>query len=122
MSFGDIGEIAKKLISSKEQEQEKDEVIGISTDTQAIRLLSQGKTIVEVTIKLDIQANEAQRIYKDFLKLKGLSDLQAILENEKNISPFVRVYRIMQENGIKEKRYLKYNKICRPVAFYETKY
>ncbi len=36
MSFGDIGAIIKKHISSIEQEQEKGEGIRISTDTQAI--------------------------------------------------------------------------------------
>lgn len=100
MSFGDISKIIKKFTGEDNVGKEKT----ISKDTQAIKLFSQGKTPVDVVIELDIPTDEANRIYRDFWKLKRLYQLNIIYDEIKNDMPsFLKLFRMIKDKGIAEK-------------------
>jgi SMC interacting uncharacterized protein involved in chromosome segregation len=78
MSFGDIGSIIRKenedaAPKSKEKSQE----------SQALKLFNKEKDPIDVAITLDIPASKAEGIYKQFLKLRGLSDMVNLYEEIK---------------------------------------
>jgi transposase len=85
MSFGSIGGIIKKVKydadEGKEEEQNK------SKDTQALKLFSEGKEPIEVAITLDLGADEVNRRYREFWKLKRLYKLTELYEEMRNLLP-----------------------------------
>ena len=88
MSFGDIGTIIKKI----NQEPEPKRMIK-SQESQALKLFNKGKEPVDVAITLDLPAAKAESIYKQFLKLRGLSGMVNLYEEIKvDISLLARVY------------------------------
>ena len=84
MSFRDIGAVLKK--EGKEKERQKRQLennatatdndnnqSGLSLSAQAYELFSQGRTPVEVAIKLDQNEKQVTKYYKEYWKLKGLT-------------------------------------------------
>jgi transposase len=67
MSFRDIGVIIKKVKLEADRErgqlEEDDDIKSKSKTTQAIKLFSELKTPVEVTIALDLPADQVHEIY-----------------------------------------------------------
>jgi hypothetical protein len=83
-TFGSIGDIIKKVRGDdqgKEEEQNK------SKDTQALKLFSEGKEPIEVAITLDLGADEVNRLYREFWKLKRLYKLTELYEEMRNLLP-----------------------------------
>ena len=103
MSFGTISSIIKKHTG-----EDKDKEKTPSKDTQAIKLYLQGKTPVDVVNELDLSADEACILYREFWKLKGLHRLGAIYGEIKNDMPsFLRYFRMMRKEGFAEKDILE---------------
>jgi len=50
----------------------------MSKASQALKLFEQGNTPVQVSIKLDIETGEVDRLYKEYWKLKGLHKLNEL--------------------------------------------
>jgi transcriptional regulator len=72
MSFKDISSVIKKYMGEDEEGENK---ITLSKDIQAIKLFSQNKSTLDVVIELGLNADKVERIFKKFLKLKGLDAL-----------------------------------------------
>ena len=73
---------------------------GMSLSTQAYKLFSQGKTPIEVAIKLDIRESEVTEYYKEYWKLKGLYKLTLIHDEIKNdIKYFLELYGLSKAPG-----------------------
>ena len=65
----------------------------MSLSTQAYKLFSQGKTPVEVAIKLDIRESEVTEYYREHWRLKGLHKLTLVYEEIKSdIKYFLELY------------------------------
>jgi hypothetical protein len=79
MSFADIGAIERKVKGLQDDDgkskEQQDNIVHttLSKDSQAFALFSEGKKPIEVAIKLDIGANEIDRLYQQFWKLEGLN-------------------------------------------------
>lgn len=97
MSFGSIGDIIKKVNGNDQEKEEQNK----SKDTQALKLFSEGNEPVEVAIKLDLGADEVNRLYREFWKLKRLYKLTELYEEMRNLLPsFLELFRIMKKEGL----------------------
>jgi len=68
MSFRDIGAIVDKAEKEKEAKKEgRSQQISIAT--QAYKMFSESKTLVQVAITLNIRANEATQYYREYCVL-----------------------------------------------------
>jgi hypothetical protein len=101
MSFGDIGFIIKKLTGldgdNKPKEQDKCPIT-LSKDSQAFKLFSDGKKPTEVAIKLDLAANEVDKLYQQFWRLQGLYQLNLVYkEIRRYLQSFLTFFKIMKQ-------------------------
>jgi hypothetical protein len=80
---------------NKEQQQH------LSLATQAYKLFSDKKTLLEVAIALSLTESEATKFYKEYWKLKQLHNLNMVYEETKDdIEPFLRLYRLSKAAGM----------------------
>ena len=92
MSFRDIGPILKDVDKQKEAEQQRTRHEFLSSE--AYKLYSQGASPVQVAIKLNIRAPEANMFLREYWELAGLHQLNQIYEEVKiNPWPLVNLYR-----------------------------
>jgi hypothetical protein len=86
ISLRDIKPIIDKAINEKERTEHK------STAVQAYELFSQGKTLLEVTIDLNLNQAQATAYYGEYLKLIGLDYITKIyLELQGDTPYFVKL-------------------------------
>jgi transposase len=96
MSFRDIGSILNKAderreqkqynnndIESKKQEQEQEQQQELSLSTQAYKLFSEGKSLIQVAVALNQKESEIARFYKEYCKLNHMHDLNIVYEELK---------------------------------------
>ena len=60
-----------------------------STPSQALKLFSEGKSLIDVTIILDRPLSETRGYYNDFLRLKGLGYLVSLVEAHRDHLPTI---------------------------------
>ncbi|HXX98204.1 MAG TPA: hypothetical protein VEL11_13920 [Candidatus Bathyarchaeia archaeon] len=107
MSFRDIGIIIKKVKLEADRErgllEEDDDIKSKSKATQAIKLLWDLKTPVEVAIALDLPAGEVREIYREYLELEGIHGLAQIYEEAKyDVHDLLRLHRIAKVRGMEK--------------------
>jgi transposase len=120
MSFSSIGTIIKKYTGydnndkpSKENENGKKE--SVSDSTKAFKLFSQGKTPVQVAIKLDVEAEEVNVLYRQYWHLKGLYQLNSLYEEMKSYLPeYTKLFLIMKKHGLKSEQQIVNTIKCAP--------
>ncbi|MDN5866113.1 MAG: hypothetical protein L0H55_01780 [Candidatus Nitrosocosmicus sp.] len=61
----------------------------LSIPTQAIKLFSEGKSVIEVTIILDRPISEIQEYHNDYLRLKGVGYLVSLIEAHRDHLPTI---------------------------------
>ncbi|MDQ6667771.1 MAG: hypothetical protein M3Y53_06035 [Thermoproteota archaeon] len=93
MSFGNIC----SLIKQKENNNK-----GIlSKNTQAFQLFESGKKPVEVSIKLDLEAEQVAKLYRQYWDLRGVHELNTIYEEiNKEIFTFLELYKTARRAGM----------------------
>jgi hypothetical protein len=97
MSFGGIGSIIKKLNGVEENKNK-------SLESQAFQLFLDGKEPIEAAITLDLNANEVERLYKEFWRLIGLDELNLAYEEMRDyFQGFLKLYTIMKLNKMTQK-------------------
>lgn len=69
MSFSTIGKIWREREGQKESKPEK------SITSRAFFLFEQNTSLVQVTMKLDLNPSEAEKIHESYLRLKGLDKI-----------------------------------------------
>ncbi|MRN62384.1 MAG: hypothetical protein FIO03_10150 [Nitrosopumilales archaeon] len=86
MSFGDICFIIRRETGEEQNR------IKMSKASQALKLFEQGNTSVHVAIKLNIETDEVDRLYREYWKLKSLYKLNEIyVESKEKILSFVKL-------------------------------
>jgi hypothetical protein len=84
MSFSAIGKIIRENNGQKEQKPEK------SITSRAFQLLEQGNNLIQVTMGLDLNPTEAEKIHKSYLRLKGLDKIFSYCEKaDEHLSSFL---------------------------------
>ena len=80
MSFTFISMVKKKMLGEDPSVNKR-----LSTPTQALKLFSEGKSLIEVTIILDIPISETREYHDDYLRLNGLGYLVSLLEAHRDL-------------------------------------
>ena len=107
MGFRDIGAIIKRVKLEVERErgqlEEKDDydIESKSKITQAIKLFSEGKNLVDIVIVLDLPPDEVREMYRQFLELKNMHKLVEVYDEMQNYLPsLLELFRIIESRGI----------------------
>ncbi|MGB0026752.1 MAG: hypothetical protein WBP64_07915, partial [Nitrososphaeraceae archaeon] len=73
----------------------------MSNSSQAYLLFSEGKTPIQVAIKLGLKEPEVHEFYKQYWKLQQLYSLYQVHEHVKeDIWSFVELYRLIKAEGM----------------------
>jgi hypothetical protein len=98
MSFRDIGTILKKASGEKEEKQDKEQLSLLSPSSRAYSLFSEGKTLLEVAIALDLNEFETTRYYEEYLGLEQMHELRMVHgEIGADIVHFLQLYRLSKK-------------------------
>lgn len=112
MSFGDISFIIRRETGEAEEQ----ERIRRSKSSQALKMFEEGNTAVQVAIKLDIETQDVERLYKEYWKLKGLYKLNEIYaELKDNIVSFVELYHLTKKEGMTQQQVIDALKIAEEI-------
>ena len=80
---------------NKEQQQH------LSLATQAYKLFSDRKTLLEVAIALSLTESEATKFYREYWRLKQLHKLNMVYEELRDdIEPFLKLFRLSKAKGM----------------------
>jgi predicted transcriptional regulator len=102
MSFRDIGYILRGAGKQEEDTQMQ------SISSKAYKLFSEGKTVLQVAIALNLREYEATRLHTEYWNLTGLDTLNAFYKEVKgDIWPFVNLYRSIKAAGMSVERVVK---------------
>ena len=112
MSFAGIGSIIKKYTGYDDNNNESNddgheiEKKGcVSNSTKAFKLFSQGKSPVQVAIKLDLGSEEVDSLYRQYWLLRGLYRLNELYEEVKDyLLEYSRLFSIMKKHGLTSKQ------------------
>lgn len=106
ISLRDIGKIIKKETGEVEskseiEQKEKDRLSKLSLCSQAFQLFIEKKSLPEVAIMLDQDADAILDYYRDYLRLSGMYDLY-VLYNDlgKDLSLFLHLYNRIKAEGL----------------------
>lgn len=105
-----IAHVTPNFISTTEkQEFGKENIISnsptnLSKRSKAIKLFCKNKKPMGVALELDMDANEVNRAYLDFMRLSNLDSFTDLIieENKEKLSLMFKVVDIFNKNGIKE--------------------
>ncbi len=84
VSFSFISMVNKKRLGEDPSVNKR-----LSIPTQALKLFSEGKSVIEVTIILDRPISEIQGYHNDFLRLKGVGYLVSLVEAHRDHLPTI---------------------------------
>ena len=102
MSFRDIGYILKQAGKQEEQTQMQ------SISSQAYKLFSEGKTVLQVAIALNLRDHEVTILYTEYCNLSGLDSLCAVYREVKgDIWPLVNLHKSVKSSGMNESNVIK---------------
>ena len=107
MSFSQIGAITKAYKEEIERESGQSEMRNDDSDiksksktTQAIKLFSEGKDLVNVVIALDLPTDEVRDIYRQFLQLQDMHELVRVFDEMQNFLPsLLELFRLTMSRG-----------------------
>ena len=98
-----IKKIGAKLSDEVNEEKEKDDPKKkpLSVSSQAFKLFLNGKTVVQVAIRLDLPTDQALKINSDYLALQNRQNVISILsENGNKPSELLKLLHYLRENRI----------------------
>jgi hypothetical protein len=104
MSFREIGAITKPYKQKIEREsgqlEEADDIKSKSKTTQAIKLFSENKNLVDVVIALDLPTDEVRDIYRQVLQLQDMHELVRVFDEMQNFLPsLLELFRLTISRG-----------------------
>jgi transcriptional regulator len=103
LSLRDIGHILKKnrvnhgiaMIDDDNKKSPNEK------STQAYKLFSEGKSLIEVSIELGLREKEASKLFREFLKLKRQDRLHQIYpEIEPSLPSFLKLHKVLKKRGL----------------------
>jgi len=96
MSFRDISAITKKveLQAARERGYAAKDIEPKSKESQAFKMLSEGRSPVEVAIRLDLAADSVRALYREYWELTGRFDLAQIYDEE--LGGLLKLYKIVK--------------------------
>jgi hypothetical protein len=102
-SFSAIGEINRRTFGESASYKKKKKKL--SKTAQALELFSQGKSPIEVSIELDFEPKDVEKVYLNYLGLTGLTQLVRIYQElGKYLPDFISFYCSFNEAGADNKK------------------
>ncbi|HEY6588015.1 MAG TPA: hypothetical protein VIY98_06960 [Nitrososphaeraceae archaeon] len=102
-SFSAIGEINRRIFGESASYKKKKKKL--SKTAQALELFSQGKSPIEVSIELDFEPKDVEKVYLNYLGLTGLTQLVRIYQElGKYLPDFISFYWSFNEAGADNKK------------------
>jgi|SRR5215207_2528355 len=84
-----------------------------STFSQAYRLFSEGKNLLDVAIELNLREPQVTRHYREYCKLRGLYKLNLVYEEIKDgITDFLKLHRLSKTEGMSTEHVVNLLKIA----------
>ena len=105
MSFRDIGVIInkEKLQAERERGYAVEDTTSKSSESQAFKLFSEGKSPIEVAIALDEPGDRVRALYREYWELTGRYELTQIYDEAKKYLPsLLRLHKIVKDLGMEE--------------------
>ena len=105
MSFRDISAITKKveLQAAREKGYAAKDTEPISKESQAFKLFSEGRSPVEVAIRLDLAADRIRALYREYWELTGRFELAQIYDEARyDLHGLLRLHKIIKHLGMEE--------------------
>lgn len=95
-----ISNVKKKFFGSECHDDSKNASL-ISKETQALKLFSQGRALLDVAIELDIPSDSVIAMYQNFQRLRNTGlFVSAYGQVKGNIQPFLRLFDLMNGLGM----------------------
>jgi transposase len=116
ISLKDIGKIIRKVTgddespSEKEKEEEKKQkrFKALSPYARAFQMFRENKTMPEIVVELDLDANSVLDYHEDYLRLVKMNSLIGIYKNLKDDFPlFIHLYRRIKKEGLNKESITK---------------
>jgi hypothetical protein len=119
----DIGIILKKASGEKEEKQDNEQSL-LSPSSQAYRLFSEGKSLIDVAISLDLSESEITKYYDEYLNLKQMDDLKMLYEEiGGDIMHFLELYKLSKVAHMKPEHVVNLLQISNEyLPLFEQKY
>ena len=96
-----IKKIGAKLTGEVDEGKDGQKKKPLSVSSQAFKLFLNGKTVVQVAIRLDLPTDQALKINSDYLALQNRQDVISILsENGNKPSELLKLLHYLRENRI----------------------
>jgi hypothetical protein len=84
-----------------------------SLSSRAFELFSEGRTLLDVAIKLNLEAEEAIRLHQQYFMLLGCTEFTRVYQEIKDDPwPFVKLVKVVQDEGISEDQVVQLLKIA----------
>lgn len=97
-----IAEIRRRTLGESVSYTKKNKKL--SKNAKALELFSKDKTPIEVSIELDFDPKEVEKVYFDYLRLEGSNDLKKIYQELGNhVQDLVKFYWSFREAGVDNK-------------------
>ncbi|MGZ5509564.1 MAG: helix-turn-helix domain-containing protein [Nitrososphaeraceae archaeon] len=97
-----IGEIRRRTLGESALYTKKNKKL--SKNAKALELFSKNKTPIDVSIELDFDPTEVEKVYQDYLRLKGLTNLIKIYQELGNhVQDLSKFYWSFREEGVDNK-------------------
>ncbi|MGI9011269.1 MAG: coiled-coil domain-containing protein [Nitrososphaeraceae archaeon] len=102
VSFGTLGEIKRRIFGESASYTKKN--IKLSKNAKALELFSKGKSAIDVSVELDFDPKEVEKVYFYYLRLGGLSNLEKIYQELGNhLHNLIKFYWSFREAGVDNK-------------------
>jgi hypothetical protein len=110
--------------TSGEKEAKERKKIVLSKTAQALQLFKRGKSPTEVAIKLDLNPQETNSLYLNYLSLNNLHHFVEIFKEFDNelLQDFINYYYFMKENGITKEEIVEAIKISNDYSIIKEEY
>ncbi|MGZ5549847.1 MAG: hypothetical protein ACXW07_03510 [Nitrososphaeraceae archaeon] len=105
-SFSDIGEINRRIFGGAALYKKKKK---LSKTAQALELFSKGKSPIEISIELDFEPKDVEKVYLNYLRLTGLTQLVRIYQEIGNyLQDFIKFIGHLEKLGPLTKKLKKF--------------
>ena len=122
MSFRDIGLILKKASGEKEEKQDRKPSL-LSPSSQAYKLFSEGQTLVEVAIALNLTESETTKYYEEYLNLKQMYELRMVYDEiGPDVMHFLELYKMSKDAHMKPEHVVNLLQMSNTLPLFEQKY
>jgi uncharacterized small protein (DUF1192 family) len=114
MSIRDISSIIKEEMARRQdREDDSQKQLEGRLSANAYSLFEKGKTPVEVAIELELEEPPVSKFHKEYLKLKGLSEVASLYEKiGDDAQSYLELYKLAKSSGMSNEQIVRAVDVC----------